>query len=344
MRILFDIVHPAHVHFYRHMIDHFTARGHELMIASREKDVTIDLLDAFGLKHVSISHVGHNRRELAKELVARDQALFRLAREFRPHVILTRSPSGTHVGRFLGIPTVFDTDNGRSAGIHYWASAPFASRITTPDCFSHRPRTKLVQYPSYKALAFLHPNNFTPDPGVHKDLQLGPTDRYFIVRLVSMGASHDQRETGMSQKLVVGVLDLLKNFGQPFISSESPLPDELLELRLPTRPAAFHDVLASASLCIGDSGSVAQEAALLGVPSIFVSSFAGRTAPINELEERFGLIRSFEPYEGDEALRMTESLMTVDHGEFQRVRSAMLKEKIDLAWWYVRMVERFVST
>ncbi len=49
-------------------------------------------------------------------------------------MIVTRNPSGAQVGRLLGIPAIFDTDDGRAVGIHYWSAAPFAHVITTPDC------------------------------------------------------------------------------------------------------------------------------------------------------------------------------------------------------------------
>ena len=36
MRVLFDIVHPAHVHFFKHMLTGLAKRGHETRIVARE--------------------------------------------------------------------------------------------------------------------------------------------------------------------------------------------------------------------------------------------------------------------------------------------------------------------
>lgn len=339
MRVLFDIAHPAHVHFYRHLAGELTHRGHEWRIASRDKDVTNQLLESLGLPYVTASAARSGRVGLASELLERDLALFRIGRDFRPDLILTRNPSGTHAGRLLGIPSVFDTDNGRSAGIHYRAAAPFASVITTPDCFPAGLSRRQIRYPSYKALAFLHPNRFTPDHSVRERLGLGDAERHYIVRTVSMDASHDRGESGMSQDLTRRVIDLLRTQGRVFVSSESPLPTDLESLALPTKAFEFHNALATASLCVGDSGSVAQESALLGVPAVFVSSFAGRTAPLEELEHRYQLVRSFTPQEDPAAMAAIRDFLDTDTGAIQQRRRDLLEDKVDLTSWYVNQVE-----
>jgi len=38
MRILIDILHPAHVHFFRNFYEVMTDRGHELCIKARDKE------------------------------------------------------------------------------------------------------------------------------------------------------------------------------------------------------------------------------------------------------------------------------------------------------------------
>ena len=100
MRVLFDIVHPAHVHFYRHLIAELDADGHATTVVARDTDVTCALLDAFGIPYTTVA--GTSRPGLARhalELVRRDIALARIARRFRADVILTRNPSGVQAAR-----------------------------------------------------------------------------------------------------------------------------------------------------------------------------------------------------------------------------------------------------
>ncbi len=39
MRILVDIGHPAHVHFFKNFIWEMEKRGHEFIVTARDKDV-----------------------------------------------------------------------------------------------------------------------------------------------------------------------------------------------------------------------------------------------------------------------------------------------------------------
>ena len=55
MRILIDILHPAHVHFFRNFYDVMSGRGHELTITARDKDRSVDLLEQYGLPYEQIS-------------------------------------------------------------------------------------------------------------------------------------------------------------------------------------------------------------------------------------------------------------------------------------------------
>ena len=36
-----DITHPAHVHFFRHAIAELRARGHDVAVTTRRKDITL---------------------------------------------------------------------------------------------------------------------------------------------------------------------------------------------------------------------------------------------------------------------------------------------------------------
>jgi predicted glycosyltransferase len=238
---------------------------------------------------------------------------------------------------------VFDTDNGRSAGVHFWSAAPFATMITTPDCLPSDLGRKQLKYPSYKSLAFLHPDRFTPDHTVRSRLGVSPDEPYFLIRLVSMAASHDTGERGLDLDQVTRIIETLEARGRVFLSSEFDLPSTLSDYKLNTAVSDFHHVVASASLCVGDSGSVVQESALMGVPSVFISSFAGRTAPIEELEHRYGLIRSFHPNDFRRALEVIHRLRDEDWMEFRARHLAMLDDKVDLTEWYLALLHRLVS-
>ena len=108
MRVLVDIGHPAHVHFFRHSIARLRAQGHEVVLSARDKDVTLELLEAFALEHVPLSSI---RGGLWREYPVRLTALVRLIRRFKPDVVTAvgeRSsppPAGSRPPRPSSSPT-----------------------------------------------------------------------------------------------------------------------------------------------------------------------------------------------------------------------------------------------
>lgn len=341
MRVLFDIVHPAHVHFFKNMIRLLKERGHEARIVAREKDVTIGLLDRLGLEYETVGR--SEKKSLfgqARELIVRDLTLARVAREFRPDVIMTRNPSGAQVGRLLGIPAIFDTDDGRAVGIHWWAAAPFAHIITTPDC-TEPLGPRHVTYPGYKQSAYLHPNHFTPDPNVLTELGVQPGERYFIVRFVEWVASHDAGEGGLTPEVQRSVIAELARHGRVFLSHEGKIDPDLESYRFPLPPDRMHHALAFADLLVGESQTMCAEAAVLGTPSLRVSSFAGRLGYLGELEQRYGLTYGYRPDQvGEFRAHLTRWLAEPSLREnLAPQHRRLMEEKVDVAKWFIDFLE-----
>ena len=108
----------------------------------------------------------------------------------------------------------------------------------------------------------------------------------------------------------------------------------------------FHDLLAQADLCVGDSQSVAIESALLGVPTIRLSGFTGRHFTLEALEDRYGLIRNFHPGEEPELLVATQAALDdlcATAGRAAQARERLLAKTVDLTGWFVRTIESLAA-
>jgi predicted glycosyltransferase len=337
LRFLFDVVHPAHAHFARFMVGELDRAGHETIVVARDKDVTLDLLTAFGIPFTVVGGPARpGRVALARELVARDASLVRTIRRRRVDVVVTRNPAGVQAARLAGARGVFDTDDGSAVGVHFRAARPFAHVITTPDCIGEDFGRKHVTYPSYKALAFLHPDRFTPDHSVRAELGLGPDDPYAIVRFVAFRASHDTHQAGLGERTKRTVVERLQRHGAVFVTSEARLPADLEPYALPVAPHRLHDALAFATVCVTDGQSMAGEAAALGVPSVRSSSFSGSLAVFRDLRDRYGLVSEFRPGDDDAFLRAVDEIAGGrDRGVWQERRARLLAEKCDLTTWFV---------
>lgn len=338
-RILVDITHPAHFHFFRPAMEKWQQKGYELIIGARAKDVTLQLLDSFGYEYTVLSQVRSGMVGLFVELVEHQIRLWRLIQRERPAVIL--EVAGTfivHVAALSGIPALvfYDTEHARlSNAITY----PFATKIITPQAYEGNIGHKHIRYNGYQELAYLHPNYFRPNEQVCDELGLEQGEQYFIIRFVSWGASHDRGHNGFTQEGQRALVKMLESYGSVVISSEAGVPPELEEFQYNLSPARMHDALAYATLFIGEGGTMATEAALLGTPSIFVSTLDAGTW--HELQNRYGLLYFFK--EESAAMNKVQELLSNPNLKtaWQSKRGEMLSEKIDVTEYIVQLVEPF---
>jgi predicted glycosyltransferase len=337
MKILVDVSHPAHVHFFRFAIGEWERLGHQVRIVARDKDLTLPLLEEYGFSYDCLSSMREGVLGLALELVEHEARLLRFARRFRPDVML--NVGGTfivHVAKLLGIRSIVFSDT-ENATLSNRITYPFADEICTPSCYRVDLGKNQVLYDGYQELAYLHPRYFTPDPQVLKEAGLHPDQRLFLIRFVSWGAAHDVGHNGFSlegKRHLVQQLDVL---GRVIITSEATLPAEFDPYRMSIPPTKVHDLLHYSSLYIGEGGTMAAEAALLGTPNIRVST---RTAGTHEEREQKYQIGYRIPDEG-EAIAMAVELARDPkiREDFQKKRDAMLADKIDVTAWMVRFVE-----
>jgi len=338
MKIIVDLGHPAHVHLFKNFMWEMERRGHEILIIARDKEMLLDLLDRYGFAYMNISKQGTSLPSLAWELLKRDYRLFFIARSFRPDLLMGCSEIISHVGKILGKPSVMFTDT-EHATLSNWIAFPFASTICVPSCFKNDLGNKEIRYNGYHELAYLHPDRFTPDITVLNTLGLTPGEPYTIVRFVSWGASHDIGHHGIRDK--VAFVKALEPYGHILISSEGPLPIELEKYRIRIPREKMHDLLYYATLYIGEGATMASEAALLGTPSLFISSLVGTMGNFVELEQKYELMYSYS--DAGMALQKSLDILRDPHGKkiWAQKRERLLKDKIDVTAFMVRFIENY---
>lgn len=339
MRILIDLLHPAHVHFFRHFYSEMENRGHDLAITARAKECSIDLLHRYGLPFQQISEQRSGALGLARELILRTYRLTRIMRDFRPDVMTgIMGPSISLAGKLYGVPAVvfYDTEFARQTN---WFAYPLAHSVCTPDCYQDRVRGTHRTYPGYHELAYLHPNRFEPDPGKLEAFGVRQEEPYCILRFVSWQASHDRRERGLSIEEKLHLVDLLEKRGRVLISSEKTLPQELEGRRIRGPVEDIHHLMAFAQMVVGESATMSSEAAVLGVPAVFIAT-TGR-GYTDDQERRYGLVRYFTEDSFSEACEAIEDSFRDGSPRVfgARARERLLREKIDVTRWMVDYFE-----
>ena len=339
MRILIDILHPAHVHFYRNFYEVMGGRGHELTITARDKDRSVDLLEQYDLPYRQISVQKSGGLGLVTEMTQRTRVLMQVMNEFKPDVMTgIMGPSIALAGAIKRVPAVvfYDTEFARQTN---WFTYPLAHSVVTPDCYQGKVRGTHVRYAGYHELAYLHPNRFQPDPAKLAGFGIEPDEEYTIVRFVSWQAVHDRNETGLTSEQKRDLVAKLQRHGRVLISSEAALPEDLSAFQVRGPVEDIHHLLAYAQLIVGESATMSSEAAVLGVPAVMIAT-TGRGYTDDE-ERRYGLVRHFTEDQYDRAVDAIEKFYADSPRSLGALaRERLLHDKIDVTQWMVDWFEK----
>ena len=338
MRVLIDILHPAHVHFFRNFYAEMTEAGHDVCITARDKDRSVELLQAYNLPYQQLS-VQRTGAGLAVELAQRTGRLLKVMGTFRPDVMTgIMGPSIAVAGALRRVPSVvfYDTEFAVQTNRFVY---PLAHSVCTPDCYQGRVPGRHVTYAGYHELAYLHPNRFQPDPARLASFGIDPDEPFSLVRFVSWQAVHDRSERALTLEQKRNLVEVLQRSGRVLISSEAPLSGDLADLAVRGPVEQIHHLIAHARAIVGESATMSSEAAVLGVPAVYLAT-TGRGYTDDE-EARYGLVRHFTPERYDDAVAALEEILAAPRASWEAARAKLLAEKIDVTGW---MVDYFEST
>jgi predicted glycosyltransferase len=293
VKFLIDILHPKHVHFFRPLIKRWQERGHEMKIVTRDKDITHQLLELFSIPYVCLSKQ-KTGLGLAQELFKRWYRLTIMLRDFRPDIVLSIGGITTSLpSRLLGIPNIALTDT-ETAELSNRIAFPFADRVLTPEWFTRDFGRRHYRYRSFHEWSYLHPDEFIPDPELVRGEGIDPDQPYAVVRFVRWDAVHDQGEKGFSAEDAIRLIEQLSSTMKVVLTTETAPPEALRKFAVAIRIDRMHHVMAFSRLVVGESPSMCAEAALMGVPSVLASSWAGECGNMKVLSDRFGLMEVYD--------------------------------------------------
>lgn len=345
MKLLVYLGHPAHFHLFRFSIRRLREKGHQVTILARNKDVLEDLLQAEGLPYENVLPRGRSdtKMGMVRAMLTRERAILRAALADRPNLMVGTCAEIGHIGRLLGIRSiVVNEDDWDVVPLFAKFAYPFCHHILAPNCCRvGRWKRKTIRYRSYHELAYLHPNQFVPDEEIVKSFHPS-NEPYFIIRFAKLTAHHDEGRHGISGNIARQLVDLLREKGTVYITSERELEPEFEPFRIRLDPAKIHHAMAFASLYVGDSQTMAAEAAVLGTPSIRFNDFVGEIGYLEELENRYGLTYGVKTNEPERMLRLVEKYAAPGVKEvWGKRRGEMLKEKTDLAAFMSWLFEEY---
>ena len=364
MKVVVYLGHPAHFHLYKNVIKNLKKDGHEVEVLIKKKENLEQLLQNSGIPYHNILREGRKDTKLGMGL----GALKRMWRELvfcikqKPDLLTGTSVENSYVGPLLRIPVVYcGEDDAHVIPLQAKVCYPGASVVLTPDtCDDGKWAKKTTKYPSYHELAYLHPNHFTPSKEIVREQGIDPEKPYAIMRFVKLKANHDDNIKGINKEVAMRLIEIMKPHMDIYITSERELEPELELYRIKINPIYMHDVMAFASLYIGDSQTMAMEACTMGVPSIRFNDFVGKIGVMAELEDgnllgeqvpcyNLGIgIKASEAGAVEKLYKTVEEIVAMPEKErlatWKERKERMLADKIDYAKFLTWVIENYPAS
>ena len=266
MRFIFELNHPKHYYQFKYIMSILEERGHSIMVLARDKDFLLRVLqeekvpyNVFGVHKESISGKVFSSFSILKHYK-------QIAKEFSPDVIVSKaSLYGTLVAKMLGCKSFIFPDS-EVVKLTNRVVAPLATRIITPEPFTIDFGEKHIRIKGVFEDCYLAPGVLSIDKSYPEKHSLQCP--YAILRFVGWTANHDLNNNGFSLDEKIALVDSISKY------------------------------MTNADLYVGDSQTMATEAALLGTPAIRSNSFVGENDMSNfkMLEKDYDLLLNIKDF------------------------------------------------
>jgi len=343
MRILIDIGHPAHVHYFRNLYAELSKK-HDVIVTCKSEKIVEDLLTYYCIKYIPVGHKANNIIGKIYKQIYFNKCIYEIIKKNNIDIAMGCSASVVQASIFSQAKSIlFDDDDQAVQPLTKFFVSPLADCIISPDTLKYENLKNAIYYPGYQELAYLHPIYSSADPFILAKYGLDENDRYFILRFNAFKAHHDIGMGGMNIIQKRQLVSLLSEYGKVFITTEDNIDKEFEKYYCPVNPYEMHSFMSFATLFISDSQTMTSEAAVLGVPSLRCNSFVDKISYLEEEEKKYGLTFGFLPHQFDWMLIRIKELLSIPDlkQQWQKKREGMLKDKIDVTSFWVWFIENY---
>lgn len=330
MKILIDIGHPAHVHYFKNLIRLMGENGHKFIITARNKDITHKLLKNYNVDFINRGKGKNGTLGKLLYLIKGTFIIFRIAKKNKIDFFLSFASPYASIASFLCRKPSIILDDTEHNHFNHKIYSYFSSISLHPTDFKKRFGNKQLFFDGTMEDAYLHNFYVNTKP---------KEKRKILIRFVSWRASHDRNEFGFSEQEKEELINTLKTKGKIYISSESELPNKFKKYQLTIEPHTFHDFLLDLDLYVGESGSIATETSFLGIPSIVLNSASDQFGVFSRFKN-LGLL--YIAKNGQDAIKISVKFLEQKIKDNLIAKSLDYRQKtIDLNTFLVWFIENY---
>ncbi|MDY0199939.1 MAG: DUF354 domain-containing protein [Tenuifilaceae bacterium] len=270
MKILIDIGHPAHVHYFKNVISQLQNRGHSVFVVARKKEVSFRLLTAY---NISFTSRGKGKNSLLGKffyLFKGTYVVYKQAKMNKIDLFVSFASPYNALASILYKKPVITLDDTEHNVFNHKIYTKLSSSILTPKYFKKEFGEKHIRFSATMESAYLHSEYFISENLTFSKPQT--KDKNVLLRFVSWQASHDVNQKGFTNSDIKLLIKELSQVVNVHISSEKNLPQEFSKYAIKIAPEKIHHYLKTVDLFIGESGTMATEASYLGTHAIVLNS------------------------------------------------------------------------
>ncbi len=273
MNYLFDIGHPAHVHYFRNLIKNLIKDNHNVIVVARNRNLIFNLLDHYKIPYIKRGKGGNNLLGKVLYTFKADIQMLILGIKHKIDIFISFSTGyPAHVGWLLNRTTITLNDTEHSHKVLNFFVYPFSTIVFVPNTYYENIGLKGIKLNNLIEGLYLHPNYYSPKQSIKSLLGLQDSDKYVLIRFISWQAYHDIGYIGLNNDFKLQLIKTVSKKFKVFISSEYALPAEYRRYALNIPPGRIHDVLYYATFVISESGTMASEASYLGTHVIYTNN------------------------------------------------------------------------
>jgi hypothetical protein len=350
MKIAVFVNTQAEVHFYKNIVAALERDGNPVFVLARGYGGAIELLNELNIPFFLFS--GSSDSESGK-ITSVPHDVVNAFRYLKAKNIDLTTGCGTYntfTAHLLKVPDITFSDSESTINAESYALSnltyEFTDVFVTPSSFKQELGPKHLKVESYKELAYLHPDYYTPDPSVFDLLGISRSHDYSVLRFAAFDDLNDLGVRGLTDADKITLVKELSGYGEVFVSSECDVPEPMQDYVLDVPKRRIHDVLSYASLFITDTHTMAIEAALLGTPTIRSTAFVGDcdVGAFLELEREFQLL--FNLKSASEVATKAVQLIRDPRAkeDWQKKRDRLLERKLDITALMVSLIEAYPAS
>lgn len=271
MKILIDINHPAHIHYFRNFIKVMEGKGHVFKVINRDSPMINYLLDYYNITH-TIRNPRPQKNGTIVSLVNLGRMVLSCIKGsvcFKPDMYLGFASSACAItSAIFGKPCILLDDTEHNM-MNHKIYLKFCSCVLTPFYFKKALGKKQLFFNAFVEQLYLHSSVYNPATKVLEEIGVKPNE-YILIRYISYDAHHDLAAQPLSESYKRKIVDKLSKKYRVLVSHESS-PNPYKKFALDIQLEQMHDVEANAKFMITEGATMASESFVLGVPSLYIN-------------------------------------------------------------------------